>query len=129
MFMLFYLHKFFKLYISQTQNCLNSCFLLLILLLRGFLLLIQWSSSRFIEFSLECFVVGSSFIRKRGMLAEMTICCTTRCHLLCHSLSLVVPLVVIRCHLLSFVAPLVVIRCHSLSSEWYIHWCITRLSF
>ena len=129
MFMLFYLHKFFKLYISQTQNCLNSCFLLLILLLRGFLLLIQWSSSRFIEFSLECFVVGSPFIRKRGMLAEMTICC----HLLYYSLSLVVPLVVTycttRCHSLSLVAPLVVIRCHSLSSEWYIHWCITRLSF
>ena len=39
----------------------------------------------------------------------------TRCHLLYHLLSLVVPLVVIRCHSLSLVVPLVVTRCHSLS--------------
>ena len=51
-----------------------------------------------------------------------------------HSLSLVVPLVVIpyhslslvvtRCHLLSLVVPLVVIRCHSLS--FFVTCCTTR---
>ena len=34
-----------------------------------------------------------------------------------HSLSFVVPLVVIRCHSLPFVVPLVVTRCHALSLD------------
>ena len=53
--------------------------------------------------------------------------CTTRCHSLYHSLSLVVPLVVThcttRCHSLSFVVPLTVIRCHSL--PFVVTRCIT----
>ena len=86
-------------------------------------------------------VVGSSLIWKKKKLAEMV----TRYH----SLSLVVPLVVIRCHSmslvvicctthchslyhsLSFVVPLVIIRCHSLyhSSLLVVTRCTTRLSF
>ena len=65
--------------------------------------LFQRSSSRFKEFSLGCLVVGSFLIWKKEKLAEIV----TRCH----SLSLVVPLVVISCHSLSFF----VICCHSLS--------------
>ena len=119
-FVSFYLHKFLKLYISQTKNCLHAYFLLLIFLLRGFfLLLIQWSSSRINEVSLEYLVVGSCFIRKKGILAEMT----TRCHLL----SLVVSLVVTHCYSLPFVAAIVVIRCHSLSSV--VTRCITVCLF
>ena len=38
----------------------------------------------------------------------------TRCTTCCHSLSLVVPLVVTRFHSLSDVVPLVVTRCHSM---------------
>ena len=56
--------------------------------------------------------------------------CTTRCHSLYHSLSLVVPLVVTRCttrcHFLSFVVPLTVIRCHSL--PFVVTRCITRVT-
>ena len=112
--MSFYLHKFLKLYISQTKNCLHAYFLLLIFLLRGFfLLLIQWSSSRINEVSLEYLVVGSCFIRKKGILAEMT----TRCHFVvtccitrCHSLLFVAIRCSNRCHSLS----LVLIRCHSM---------------
>ena len=40
LFVLYYLHKFLKLYISQTKSCLNSCFLLLLFLLRDFFLLL-----------------------------------------------------------------------------------------
>ena len=42
-----------------------------------------------------------------SLLSFVFICCTTRCH----SLSLVVSLVVICCHSLSLVVPLAVIRC------------------
>ena len=78
--------------------------------------------------------------------------CTTRCHscyhslsfvvIRCHSLSLVVPLVVTRCttrcHSLSFVVPLVVIGCRSLSFRCHLFYhslslfvtrCTTRLAF
>ena len=65
--------------------------------------LLQRSSSRLKKFSLGCLVVGSSFIWKKEKLAGMV----TRWH----SLSLVVPLVVILYHSLSFFF----IRCHSLS--------------
>ena len=91
----------------------------------------------FKEFSLGCLVVGSSLIWKKEKLAEMV----TRCH----SLSLVVPLVVTRCttrcHSLSFVVTrcttrchslsLVVIRCHSLyySLSLVVTRCTTRLPF
>ena len=67
----------------------------------------------FKEFSLGCLVVGCSLIRKKEKLAEIA----TRCH----SLSLVVPLVVIRCHSLPLVVSLDVTRSHSMyhSSVFY----------
>ena len=65
--------------------------------------LLQRSSSTFKEFSLGCLVVGSSLIWEKEKLVKMV----TRCH----SLSLIVPLVVIPCHSLS----LFVICCHWLS--------------
>ena len=66
--------------------------------------LLQRSSSRFKEFSLRYLVVGSSLVwKKKEKLTEMFTSC--------HSLSLVVPLVVISCHSLC----LFIIRCHSLS--------------
>ena len=73
--------------------------------------LLQRSSSRFKEFSLECLVVGSSLIWKKKkrkishyghLLSFVVTHCTTRCH----SLSIAVTL----CHLFS----LVLICCHSL---------------
>ena len=60
-----------------------------------------------------------SYLKKRKLsrnghsLALVVIRCTTRFH----SLSLVVPLVVIHCNTLSFVATLCTIRCHSLSHD------------
>ena len=91
--------------------------------------LLQRSSSRFKEFSLGCLVVGSSLIWKKEKLVEMV----TRCH----SLSLIVPFVVIPCHSLSLFVicchwlSLVVIRCHSLyhSLSLIVNPCTTRLSF
>ena len=76
--------------------------------------LLQRSSSRFKKFSLGCLVVGSSFIWKVKLAGMVT---------RWHSLSLVVPLVVIPYHSLS----LFVIRCHSLSLVAIR--CTTRLSF
>ena len=63
------------------------------------------SSLRFKEFSLGCLVVDSSLIRKKEELAKMAT----------------------RCHTLSLILPLVVIRCHSLSL--FVTRCTTRLSF
>ena len=92
------LHKFLKLYVPQTRNCLSSRFLLLKFIFRGmFLLLIHYSlfnsSSRFKEFFLGCLVVRSSLMGKKEKLAEMTSCYDP--------FSLVVLLVVICCHSLS----------------------------
>ena len=72
--------------------------------------LLQRSFSIFKEFSLGRLVKGSSLIWKKEKLAEMV----TRCHSLYYSLSLVVPLAVIRCHSLSFVVTRCTTRCHSL---------------
>ena len=88
--------------------------------------LLQRSSSRFKEFSLECLVVGSSLIWKKRKISRnghSLSFVVTRCTTQCHSLSLVVTL----CHLLS----LVVIRCHSLyhSLSLVFTRCTTRLPF
>ena len=105
MFASYYLHKFLKLYISQTKKL--SQFLLLTVNISSFGLFSCFysnspssrSSSKFKQSSLERLVVGSSLIWKKRKLAEMI----TRCYLLslvvicCHTLSLVVPLVVIVC--------------------------------
>ena len=106
----YYLHKFLKLYVPQTRNCLSSRFLLLKFIFRGmFLLLIHYSlfnsSSRFKELFLGCLVVPSSLMQKKRkisrndlLLSSVFTRCTARCHLLslfvtrritcCHSLSL-----------------------------------------
>ena len=77
-----------------------------------------------------------SYLEKRKIsrnghsLSLVVIRYTTRCHSchsLYHSLSLVVPLVVIRCHLLSFVVTRCTTRCHSLSLV--VTRCTARLSF
>ena len=63
-------------------------------------------------------------------LSLIVICCHSlplvviRCHSLYHSLSFVVPLVVIRCHSLSFVVTRCTTRCHSLS--FVVTRCTTR---
>ena len=67
------------------------------------------------------------FVTCCHLLSFVVTCCTTRCHSLYHSLSLVIPLDVIRCYSLTFVVPRVVIRCHSLSFD--VTRCTTRLSF
>ena len=107
----YYLHKFLKLYVPQTRNCLSSRFLLLKFVFRSmFLLLIHYSllnsSLRFKEFFLGCLVVPSSLMEKKEKLAEMTSCY--------HPFSLVVLLFVICCHSLSLVVLLAVTRCYSM---------------
>ena len=105
MFASYYLHKFFKLYISQTKK-LSQFLLLTVNISSQEVFSCSYSnspssrsSSKFKESSLERLVVGSSLIWKKGKLDKMT----TRCHLLslavicCHTLSLVVPLGVIVC--------------------------------
>ena len=100
MFASYYLHKFFKLYISQTKK-LSQFLLLTVNISSQEVFSCSYSnspssrsSSKFKESSLERLVVGSSLIWKKGKLDKMT----TRCHLLslavicCHTLSLVVPL-------------------------------------
>ena len=74
-------------------------------------------------------LIPTPYYLKNGSLAKIA----TGCHFSsfnatgCHSLSLVVPLVVIRCHSLSLVVPLVVTRCHSLSLVvLVVTRCITR---
>ena len=63
---------------------------------------------------LHCIIV--SFWNLKS-LSSAFIRCTTRCHLLCHSLSCFItrchslPIFFIRCHSLSLIAPLVVTRC------------------
>ena len=65
----------------------------------------------------------NTILFKKGSLAKIT----TRCHFLsfdvtgCHSLSLAVPLVVIRWHLLYHSLPFVIIRCHSLYHSLSLH--------
>ena len=115
------LHKFLKLHVSQT------CFLLLIFLLRGLFVLnrcFSRFSSMFKAFSLGCLVVGSWLIRKKRKISRndhslllVVICC----HSLYHSL----PFVITCSHLLSFVVPLVVTCCLLLVVTRF----ITRLSF
>ena len=88
--------------------------------------LLQRSSSRFKKFSLGCLVVRSSFIWKKRKISWND-------HSL-HSLSLVVPLViilyhslslfVIRCHSFYRSLSLVAIRCHSL--PFVVTRCTTR---
>ena len=55
----------------------------------------------------------------------------TRCHSLCHSLSFVVSLVVMRCHSFYHSLSFIVTRCHSLyhSLSFVVTRCTTRLSF
>ena len=75
--------------------------------------MIQKSSSMFKEFSLECLVVAPLLFEKNKNQPKWSLV-VTRCHSLNHSLSLVVPLVVIRCHLLSFVVARFTTGCHSM---------------
>ena len=90
--------------------------------------LLQRSSSRFKKFSLGCLVLGSSFIWKKK---EILVGMVTRWH----SLSLVVPIVVIHCYPLSFVVSRCATRCHSLYHSLsfvvplVVTRCTTRLSF
>ena len=75
--------------------------------------IIQRSSSMFKEFSLECLVVAPLLFEKKKNQPKWSLV-VTRCHSLNHSLSLVVPLVVIRCHSLSFVVARCTTGCHSM---------------
>ena len=125
------LHKFLKLYGSQTKKL--SQFLLLTVDISSWALVCTLnssssrSSSKFKEFTLGCLVVISSLIRQKRKLIKMT----TRSHSLLfavtHSFSLVIPLVVIHCYSLSFVVTRCTTLCHSLSLV--VTRCITRLSF
>ena len=114
MFVSYYLHKFLKLYVSQTKNCFNFCFLLLIFLFRSLFLLLnqQFLFKVFVkveEFSEGYLVVGASLIRKKAKLAEITTGCyslslvVTRCTTRCHSLLFVVTCCTTRCQFLSLV--------------------------
>ena len=92
--------------------------------------LLQRSCSRFTKFCLRCLVVGCSLIWKKRKTSRNG-----------HSLSLVLTfavipyhslsLFVILCHSLSLVVPLVLIRCHSLyhSLSLVLTRCTIRLSF
>ena len=125
------LHKFLKLYGSQTKKL--SQFLLLTVDISSWGLVCTLnssssrSSSKFKEFTLGCLVVISSLIRRKRKLIKMT----TRSHSLLfavtHSFSLVIPLVVIHCYSLSFVVTRCTTLCRSLSLV--VTRCITRLSF
>ena len=125
------LHKFLKLYGSQTKKL--SQFLLLTVDISSWALVCTLnssssrSSSKFKEFTLGCLVVISSLIRQKRKLIKMT----TRSHSLLfavtHSFSLVIPLVVIHCHSLSFAVTRCTTLCRSLSLV--VTRCITRLSF
>ena len=99
----------------RQRNCRNSCFLLLIFLLRSFfaLSLIVPLQSPLQEFSSGCLGVDSSLTREKENWPKwpfvVTCChslsfvvtpCTTRCHSLRHLLSFVVTLCTTRCHLL-----------------------------
>ena len=113
MFVPYYLHKFLKLYISQTKKCLKSCFLLLIFILWGFLLLlIVPLQGPLQEFSLEC-LVGSSFIQKRRKISwnDQSLWLAV---VHCHWLSLVVTRCTTGCHSFSLVIIRCIIQCHSL---------------
>ena len=73
-----------------------------------------------------CYLL-SIFVTRCHSLLSVATCCTTCCHSLYQSLSLVVIDCTTRCHLLS----VVVIRCHSLyhSLSFVVTRCTTRLSF
>ena len=110
MFVSYYLHKFLKLYVSQTKNCLNSCFFLLIFLFRSlFLLLIQQLLFKvFFKVSRLIFRVligGFLFYSRKRKVSGNN-------HQLSLVLPLVVPLDVIRFHLSSLVVLLVATCCH-----------------
>ena len=129
------LHKCSKLYISQTKNCLNTCFSLLMFLLMDFFLISIQQSLFKVLLKVERVlfrVVSGRFLSykeksKNSRNDHSLSFVVTRCQ----SLSLVVLLVVIRCitrcHSLSFVAPLVVTCCHLWSLV--VFRCISRLSF
>ena len=85
----------------KTKSKLNSCFLLLIFLLRGFFC--SWlnnpssmSSLRFEEFSLRCLVISFFLIRKISqndhLLPLIVIRCMTRCYSFWHDVSLIIHL-------------------------------------
>ena len=129
MFVSYYFHKFLELYNKQKIVSILAVNISSQGLFSVLNLIISFQGppqSKFKEFSLECLAVGSSFVRKKGKLAEKT----TRCHsfsivaIRYHSLSLIVN----RCHSLSLDVPLVVTRCttrcHPLSLV-VIH-CTTR---
>ena len=118
------LRKCLKLYVSQTRKfsipaSYGQCFFLGACFYSYFNSLSSISSSMFKECFSGCIAIGSSLIRKKGKFAKMT----TRCHWLSR--------VITRCLSLSLVVPLVVIRCHSLyhSLSLAVTRCITRLSF
>ena len=118
------LHKFLKLYGSQTKKL--SQFLLLTVDISSWGLVCTLnssssrSSSKFKEFTLGCLVVISSLIRQKRKLIKMTtrshsllFAVLTDFHSLYHSLSFIVT----RCHSLSLVVPLFAAHCHSLSLD------------
>ena len=107
----------------------------------------SWSSSKFKEFSLGCSVLDSSHIQKKknqpkwplavprchslSLVVPLIVICfhslsfvVTRCTTFCHSLSFVVTRCTTRCHLLSFVVTRCTTCCHSLS--FVVTRCTTR---
>ena len=143
-FMSYYLRECLKLYVSQIRKL--SQYLLLTVNVNSQRLASILTSKVSLQDSLQCLrstLLGTQwqyFYLKKGKLVKIntpvTLChllslvvirCTTRCHSLYHSLSLVEPLVVIRCHLFSSVVTRCTTRCHSLSPV--VTGCITRLSF
>ena len=119
MFVPYYLHKFLKLYISQTKNCLKSCFLLLIFILRSFFLLLivpLQGPLQDLKSSLQSDQQVLLLFRKEGKLAEMTSACDSLSFVVtcCHSLYHWLPFVFTRHHSLYHSFSLVAIHCHSL---------------
>ena len=134
----------------KQENCLDTCFLQLMFLLRGlFLFIIQQSlfiishvrvhSGRFLSYSKKRKIKMTtrchslSFVVTHCHLLSLVVILITRCHSF-HLLSLVVPLAVGRCYSLSLAVPLAVIRCHSLYHSLsfvalVVTRCINRLSF
>ena len=116
----------------KQKNCLNSCFLQLIYLLSGLFLRGFFSQFFFLRGFSWRFLVSQGLLRglflkgpPQGLKSSLEYAqwlipllfekkrkfveITTR-----HSLSLVVPVVVVCCHSLSLVVPLIVTRCHSM---------------
>ena len=120
------LHKFLKLYGSQTKKLSQFLLLTVVLVVLNVELVCTLnssssrSSSKFKEFTLGCLVVISSLIRQKRKLIKMTtrshsllFAVLTDFHSLYHSLSFIVT----RCHSLSLVVPLFAAHCHSLSLD------------